>query len=199
VIIEPGRISAIPAGVQVADSGRQAFLLIGSDHRRCHKGWRYRVDNAALEDGIDLRLGRRIDMPAFDITDGVELAGIPGTPEGDRWALIKHPAHRKCQYRFAKALSRQLFEFIDRREILRVAVALEFRIDITEIIAVECGLHGHPPAEETTTQRAVTQDRQSSANGIGQHVSLDVALKEVVGRLHSVELGVSTKHPHLGG
>ena len=41
-------------------------------------------------------------QPAFDISDRVELAGMPGTPEGDRWALIEHPAHRKCQYRFAR-------------------------------------------------------------------------------------------------
>src|SRR4029077_11742298 len=141
---------------------------------------------------------RRVDVPAFDITDRVELAGMSGTPEGDRWALIEHPAHRKCQYRFAKALSRQLLEFADRSEILAEALILEFRVDFAEIIAVELGFQGHPSAQETTTERSVAQDRQSSADSVRQHIRLDGTLKEVVWRLHGVELGVSAEHTHLG-
>jgi len=53
--------------------------------------------NAALEDGIDVALRLGVDVPASDISDWLELAGMPGAPEGDRWALIEHPAHRKRQ------------------------------------------------------------------------------------------------------
>ena len=136
-------------------SGRQAFLLLRSDYRRRHECWCHRIDDTALEDVIDVVLRRRVDVPAFDISDRIELAGMSGTPEGDRWALIEHPAHRKCQYRFAKALSRQLLEFADRSEILAEAFIPEFRVDFAEIIAVELGFQGHPSAQETTTERSV--------------------------------------------
>src|SRR6201997_549176 len=122
---------------------------------------------------------------------------MPGTPEGDRWALIEHPARRKRQYRFAKALSRQLLEFADRGEILAEALTLEFRVDFAKIIAVELGFPGHPSAQETTTERSVTQDRQSGADSVWQHISLNCTFKEVVWRLHGVELGVGAEHAHL--
>ena len=98
-----------PSGLQPARgywnrrSGR--LLLLGPGHTRRHKCRRHGVDDEALEDGIDVVFGRGVNMPAFDITDWVKLTRVPSTPEGDRWALIEHPAHRKRQYRFAKAFS----------------------------------------------------------------------------------------------
>jgi hypothetical protein len=37
--------------------------------------------NAALEDGIDVALRLGVDVPASDISDWLELAGMPGAPE----------------------------------------------------------------------------------------------------------------------
>jgi hypothetical protein len=63
--------------------------------------------------------------------------------------------------------------------------------------ARELGISGHSPAEETTTERAVAQDSQSGVLGIGQHVHIDLAPKEVIGRLHGIELGVGPEHTNI--
>ena len=128
---------------------------------------------------------------------GRPVARMSGTPQGDRWTLVEHPTYRKRQDRFTEALSGRLFEFVDRSEILGEACTLEFRIDLPQIIALELGISGHPPAEETTTERAVAQDSQSGVLGIGQHVHIDLTLKEVIGRPHGIELGVGPEHTHL--
>jgi hypothetical protein len=93
--------------------------------------------------------------------------------------LIEYPTDRKRQHRFVEAFVCQLLEFIDRSEILGVALALEFRIDVAEIIAVEFGIRGHRSAQKTTTERAIAQDSKSCTRGVGQHVVLDFALNKL--------------------
>src|SRR6185312_9090434 len=87
---------------------------------------------------------------------------------------------------------------VDRSEILAEALILEFRVDFAEIIAVELCFQGHPSAQETTTERPVAQDRQSSADSVRQHIRLDCTLKEVVWRLHGIELSLGPEHSHPG-
>jgi hypothetical protein len=108
---------------------------------------------------------------------GSSWPGCLAPQRADRWALIEHPAYRERQHRFAKAFVCQLLEFIDGSEMLRVALTLEFRIDLAEVIAVEFGICGHPSAQETTTERAVAQNSKARTCGVGQHVVLDFPLK----------------------
>jgi hypothetical protein len=53
-----------------ASLGYQKFVL-GSGYRWRHKGWRYRIHNAAFKNGIDFGLRSRVDVPALDITNRV--------------------------------------------------------------------------------------------------------------------------------
>jgi hypothetical protein len=117
-------------------------------------------------------------MPALDISDRLEVTGMRGTPEGDRWALIQHTARRKRQDRFAAALCCQLFEFAHRSEILTEALSWNFGSTLRRSTA-KLGFEGHPFAEEPTTECSVTQDRRSSADSVWRDIRLDCTLKEV--------------------
>ena len=107
----------------------------------------------------------------------------------------------KRQRRFAEALPRELVELVDRGQILAEALALEFRVDLAQIVALESGRLGGRlrPAEEAAAQRAVAQNGEVCAFGVGQHVRLDFALEEVVGRLHGIEPGHGAEGIHLRG
>ena len=82
-------------------------------------------------------LARFVDMPAVDLVDRIELARVPGTPKGNRRALIKNPPECEPQHRLAKALPRQRRQLTDGAKILREAGRLEFRIDFAQIVALE--------------------------------------------------------------
>ena len=125
------------------------------------------------------------------------LARIASTPQGDGWALVEHPTHSKRQDRFTEPFVRDPFQLVDRSQILTEALTLEFQIDFAQIVAVEFGIRSHSSAQKTTTERAVAQDSKSCTYGIGQHIRLDCTLKQIVRRLHGVELGVSAEHTHL--
>src|SRR6516225_11410629 len=125
-------------------------------------------------------------MPAADLTDRVELTGIPGAPQRN-WALIEYPAHREREHRFAEPLLRQLFELVNRGQILAETLALEFRINLAQVVAVKSGFQTHAPAQKAAAERAVAQDSETGAFRVGQHVRVDFALKEIVRGLNGIE------------
>jgi hypothetical protein len=90
-------------------------------------------------------------MPTVDLIYRVELAGVPGAPQSNRRTLIKHPANRKRQNRLAEARA----SFLSSSTAARYWRALELRIDFAEIVAVEFGIRGHPPAKKATAESAV--------------------------------------------
>src|ERR1700722_20928516 len=81
-----------PSGLQPARGywNRRSgpLLLLGPGHTRRHKCRRHGVDDAALEDGIDVVFGRGVDMPAFDITDWVKTNKGALTPHRGGWGRV---------------------------------------------------------------------------------------------------------------
>ena len=103
-----------------------------------------------LGDGVT-RSSASALIPMAERSSPVEpaLVRTSRTPQRDRGTLIEHPPQRQGQHRFAKAFPRELFELSDRGEILVEACALEFRIDIAQVVALELGLRRHSSAEQT--------------------------------------------------
>jgi hypothetical protein len=82
---------------------RLAYAAAAARRRRHEFG----VDGIAdhcLENAIDLRLGRCVKLPATNLADWLQLAGVACTPQRGGDALIEHPADRQMDHVLAEAL-----------------------------------------------------------------------------------------------
>jgi hypothetical protein len=97
----------------------------------------------------------------------------------------------------AVVLMGELIETSDGSEILRIARRLEFRVRQTKIVALKMRVLLQLAGQQTAAQRAIGQGRKTRFPAIGQKLLLDLALEQIIGRLHNVQLGDAAKSFNL--
>lgn len=124
-------------------------------------------------------------------------SGLRAPPQRHRRAAIENPADGQGQHRLAIALASQFFQLRDRCQVLGEAGLLELRVGLAQVVAVEAGLGVHPSGKQAAAQRTVGQYDDAVALGVGQHVGVDGAFEQVVGRLHAGQRGELAEAVHL--
>src|SRR5215475_10134120 len=140
------------------------------------------------ENAVDLLHGAGIEMPAINLINGVELFGPARAPQGKAILLpVENPAQGEVQDTFAVVVCRKAVKLPNGLQILLEARTLKFGIISAQVVAGECRSLRHFSREQATAQRSVGKRRNLVTPAIGQHVALDLALKQIVWRLGSME------------
>ena len=132
-------------------------------------------------------LSARIEPPARHLIDRLQLAGMARAPKRGRDALIEHPADRQLNNMFAEAVLRQLIEPLHGGKILGEPRRLELRVGAAQIVTIECSIWPHPPRQQAPAERAIAERRDLVLATIGQDISLDLALEQIIGRLQHMQ------------
>ena len=98
----------------------------------------------------------------------------------------------------AITLSRELSETSDCGEILGISRRLEFRVGQSQIIAVKMRILLQCAGQQTAAQRPVGQGAEARFPAIGQELDLDLALEQIIRRLHDMQLRDAAKSFDLG-
>jgi len=126
------------------------------------------------------------------------LIGPLGSPKryGDT-RLVQHPPHGNIHHVFSVSFLRQIIQLMNRIQVLREARRLEFRIGPAEIVAGEFCVRLHRPGQEPPAERPVSESAQILFAHVGQHVAINLPLKEVIRRLDGVQLRDRHELVHL--
>ena len=168
----------------------------GADARscsRCHELGADGVGDRLSQNAIDLDLRGSVERPPEDLVDGLQLPGMTCTPQCRRCTLIKDPAHGQVDHPLGVAFHGELIETPDRNEILGIERRSEFRVCQSKIVALKLRVRVRFAGQQTATQRSVGQGGEIRFPAIGQELGLDLALEQIIGRLHDVQLGDAAK------
>src|SRR6202007_1836458 len=143
-------------------------------------------------------LSGRVQGPPEDLFDRKQLAGVTRPPQRRCRTLVENPARSQVDNPLAVALSGELIETPHGSEILGVAWRLEFRVRQSKIVALELRVLLEFAGQQPAAQRAVSQGGEARLQAIRQEVGLDLALEQIIGRLHDMELRDAAESLDLG-
>ena len=66
-----------------------------------------------------------------------------------------------------------------------------------EIVTIECSIWPHPPRQQTPAECAISERRDVVCAAIGQDISLDLALEQIIGRLQHMQRRDAAEFLHL--
>src|SRR5580704_5416551 len=119
-------------------------------------------------------------------------------PQRRRSALIEKPTHGEVDDPLAVTSPSKFIEAPNCSQILRVAWRTEFRVGQAQIVSLKLRVFPQLAGQQTAAQCTVGQGCQARLPAIGQELLLDLALEQIVGRLHDVQLGDAAKALDLG-
>src|SRR5713226_7213435 len=139
-------LSLASVGMALRPQGARASCCDAARRRR-HEFRADRIGYRFAQDPIDLGLGGRIERPAADLVDRLQLTGMARAPQRRGDPLVQHPTDRQVDAPLAEALLREAIEPIHGGKILREAWLLEFWVRAAQVVAVEFGIRPHPAGE----------------------------------------------------
>src|ERR1700686_1707298 len=96
-----------------------------------------------------------IERPTGNTLGSLHLIGVTAAPERDADALVEHPTYRQIDNAPVEAVLCQLIELLDGVEILGKTRRLKFGVDAPQIVALECSVRVHAPAQQSSTERTI--------------------------------------------
>src|ERR1035437_846433 len=111
---------------------------------------------------------------------------MTGSPQCRGDALVEHPADRQVN----NALAETLFDPIELAhggQILCEPGLAEFRVGAPQIVTIEYRIRPHSSGQQPSTQRSISQHRNSIFLTVRQEVGLDTTLEQIVGRLQYMQ------------
>src|ERR1019366_3355720 len=91
----------------------------------------------------------------------------------------------------------ELIQQPDSVQVLFESRRLEFGISPAQVVAFKLGIAIHPPAEQSTADRAVCQYRYAVALAVRQDIFFYLALEKIVGRLRGMNRSDQAEFIHL--
>src|SRR5882757_3978422 len=193
---------SVPSSRRIDRGSRFGLLIVCPSCRlpirRRHEFGTDGIPDCLLKNSIDFGHGGFIESPAEHVGDRRELLRASSTPQRNvQLAAIEYPAYRQMDHSPVEAFPCELVEPPHRVEILLEAWQSKFWIALPQVVAGETARCGHAAGQQASAQRAVGEQRDLLLSAIGEHVLLDCAFEQIVGRLSRMKWRDLAEFIHL--